>query len=117
VVELRSTGAAVLVLGPVPDPHSFVPTCLSEHLESATTCSPDRAVAVNDAGISGEERATAAGGGHYAVLTDAFCTAGRCPVIVGNQLVYRDDNHLTIDYAAWLAPVLDAHVTLAMDDG
>jgi peptidoglycan/LPS O-acetylase OafA/YrhL len=112
--ELRSTGAAVLVLSPVPDPHSFVPTCLSEHVGSATACSPDRAIAVNDAGIAQEERATAAGGGHYALLTDLFCTAARCPVIVGNQLVYRDDNHLTVGYATWLAPVLDAHVAVAM---
>ena len=114
VGQLRSTGAAVLVLGPVPDPHSFVPTCLSEHLDSATACSPERAVAVNDAGIAEEERATTAGGGHYARLTDLFCTAARCPVIVGDQLVYRDDNHVTVGYAAWLAPVLDAHLMRAM---
>jgi peptidoglycan/LPS O-acetylase OafA/YrhL len=117
VGELRSTGAAVLVLGPVPDPRSFVPTCLSEHLDSATACSPDRAAAVNDAGITAEEQATAAGAGHYAVLTDLFCTPARCPVIVGNQLVYRDDNHLTVGYATWLAPVIDAHITAAMAGG
>jgi hypothetical protein len=35
-------------------------------------------------------------------------------VIVGNQLLYRDDNHVTVGYAAWLAPVLDAHLMLAM---
>ncbi|MDP9429260.1 MAG: acyltransferase [Actinomycetota bacterium] len=116
VQQLRSTGASVLVLGPVPDPQSFVPTCLSEHLDSATACSPDRAIAVNDAGIAAEEQATAAGGGHYAVLTDLFCTAARCPVIVSNQLLYRDDNHVTVGYAAWLAPVLDAHLMLAMQN-
>jgi hypothetical protein len=117
VGELRSTGAAVLVLGPVPDPRSFVPTCLSEHLDSATACSPDRAAAVNDAGITAEEQATVAAAGHYAVLTDLFCTPARCPVIVGNQLVSRDDNHLTVGYAAWLAPVIDAHITVTMAGG
>jgi hypothetical protein len=35
-------------------------------------------------------------------------------VIVGDQLVYRDDNHVTVGYAAWLAPVLDAHLMRAM---
>ena len=29
VRQLRGTGAKVLVLGPIPDPHSVVPTCLS----------------------------------------------------------------------------------------
>ena len=35
VTQLRSTGATVLVLGPAPDPHSSVPTCLSGHLDDA----------------------------------------------------------------------------------
>jgi peptidoglycan/LPS O-acetylase OafA/YrhL len=108
VAQLRSTGASVLVLGPIPDPHSTVPTCLSAHLDDATACSPPRSVAVNDAGIAAEAAATAAGGGQYADLTALFCTAGRCPVIVGNALVYRDDNHLTIGYAQMLAPVVGA---------
>ena len=30
------------------------------------------------------------------------------PVIVGNDLVFRDDNHVTIAYAQALAPVLGA---------
>jgi SGNH domain (fused to AT3 domains) len=51
------------------------------------------------------------------VLTDLFCTPVRCPVVVGNQLVYRDDNHLTVGYATWLAPVIDAQITLAMAGG
>jgi hypothetical protein len=108
VAQLRSTGAVVLVLGPIPDPHSTVPTCLSAHLDDVTACSPPRSVAVNDAGIAAEAAATAAGGGQYADLTALFCTADRCPVIVGNALVYRDDNHLTIGYARMLAPVVGA---------
>jgi peptidoglycan/LPS O-acetylase OafA/YrhL len=108
VAQVRSTGAVVLVLGPIPDPHSTVPTCLSAHLDEATACSPPRSVAVNDVGIAAEAAATATGGGQYADLTALFCTADRCPVIVGNALVYRDDNHLTTGYAQILAPVVGA---------
>jgi peptidoglycan/LPS O-acetylase OafA/YrhL len=111
VGEIRATGAAVLVLGPVPDPLLTVPTCLSAHLDSATACDADRTRAVNAAGIAAEQAATVAGGGHYADLTDLFCTATRCPVIVGNTLVFRDDNHLTSSYAEWLAPVLAAEIS------
>ncbi len=117
VAQLRSTGATVLVLGPVPDPHSTVPTCLSAHLDDATACSPARPVAVNEAGIAAEQAATKAGGGHYADLTALFCTADRCPVIVGNTLVYRDDNHVTIEYAQVLAPVIGALADRALADG
>jgi hypothetical protein len=106
VGRLRAMGSAVLVLGPIPDPRSTVPTCLSGHLDDATACSPLRSDAVNDAGIATEMAATTAAGGQYADLTTLFCTAGRCPVIVGNNLVYRDDNHVTIEYAQALEPVL-----------
>jgi peptidoglycan/LPS O-acetylase OafA/YrhL len=114
VSRLRATGAHVLVLGPVPDPHTTVPTCLSGHLDDATTCSPSRAEAVNDNGIAAEAAATTAAGGQYADLTDMFCTAERCPLIVGNTLVYRDDNHITIDYAKQLEPVLAEVVDRAL---
>lgn len=108
VAQLRATGAKVLVLGPVPDPHTVVPTCLSEHIDDATACSPERSVALNAAGVVAEAVATAAGGGEYADLTELFCTAESCPVIVGNGLVFRDDNHLTIEHAQALAPVVGA---------
>lgn len=108
VQQLRGTGAKVLVLGPIPDPHSVVPICLSGHLEDVTACSPRRSTAVNEPGIAAESAATLAGGGQYADLTDLFCTADRCPVIVGNTPVYFDQRHLTIEYCRLLAPVVGA---------
>jgi hypothetical protein len=108
VQELRSIGAKVLVLGPVPDPHSVVPICLSGHLDDVTACSPPRSTAVNEHGIAAETAATQAGGGQYADLTDLFCTADRCPVIIGNNLVYFDKDHLTAEYTRLLAPVMGA---------
>ncbi|GAJ79460.1 putative acyltransferase [Nocardia brasiliensis NBRC 14402] len=112
--QLRATGASVLVLGPVPDPHSNAPACLSGHLDDAVACAPARPVAVNDAGIAAERTATVAGVGQYADLTELFCTAQRCPLITGNALIYRDDNHLTVTYAKALTPVLAALVDRAL---
>lgn len=106
--RLRATGATVLVLGPIPDPHSTAPTCLSAHLDDAVACAPARPVAVDDAGIAAERTAVTAGGAQYADLTELFCTARRCPLITGNALIYRDDNHLTVTYAKALTPVLAA---------
>jgi peptidoglycan/LPS O-acetylase OafA/YrhL len=108
VTQLRGTGSTVLVLGPVPDPHSSVPTCLSGHLDDATACAAARSDAVDAGGVAAERAATVRGGGHYADLTDLFCTPDRCPVIVGNNLVFRDDNHVTTEYAQVLAPVIGA---------
>ena len=108
VRQLRSTGAQVLVLGPVPDPHTVVPICLSGHLDDATACSPPRLAAVNQRGITAEAAATQAGGGQYADVTDLFCTTDHCPVIVGNTLVFLDWSHLTREYVQELAPVIGA---------
>ncbi len=39
-------------------------------------------------------------------LTDAFCDATVCPVVVGNILVYHDSHHLTSSYSHSLAGAL-----------
>ncbi|OBK45109.1 acyltransferase family protein [Mycobacterium sp. 1081908.1] len=107
VQQLRGVGAQVLVLGPVPNPYESVPICLSDHLDDAMACSSPRSKALNRAGIADETTATKAGGGHYENLTQLFCTADRCPVVVGDTMVYFDD-HLTSEYARALAPAMGA---------
>ncbi len=114
VQRLRGIGARVLVLGPVADPHTTVPTCVSGHMDNAAACAPARSEGLNDGGIAAEKAAVAAGGGQYGELSDVVCTADRCPVIVGNTLVYRDDNHVTVEYAKVLAPVLTEMIERAL---
>jgi hypothetical protein len=47
-------------------------------------------------------------------LSDLFCAADRCPVVVGNTLVFRDDNHITTEYAQVLAPLLTEMIERAL---
>ncbi|WP_040695620.1 acyltransferase family protein [Nocardia vinacea] len=117
VGQLRATGAAVLVLGSIPDPHTIVPACLSEHIDNAAVCTPARPDAVDDAGMAAEQAAATTGGGQYADLTSLFCTAASCPLIIGDNLVYRDDNHLTVSYARTLGPVIAALADRALANG
>ena len=117
VRQLRDTGARVLVLGPIPSPHQSVPMCLSGHLDDAGACALPRSTAVNDRGIAAEAAATEAGGGDYADVTTLFCTAQRCPGIVGNTLVYLDVSHQTLEYSRWLAPVIGALADRTLDRG
>ena len=72
---------------------------------------------MNHQGIAAESAATTAGGGHYAEITDLFCTADRCPVIVGNTLVYIDRAHVTIEYCRLLAPAIGALADRALAHG
>lgn len=117
VQQLRETGAKVLVVGPTPDLHSMVPDCLSTHLDDATACSTALSTAVNQPGIAAENSATKAGGAQYADVTELFCTADRCPPIVGNTLVYEDEFHLTPEYARVLAPAIAALADRALVSG
>ena len=71
-------------------------------------------MAFDQPGIAAESAAVKAGGGQYAELTDLFCTTSRCPVIVGNTLVYVDAGHLTIEYSRLLAPAIAALVDRAL---
>ncbi|MEU4386481.1 acyltransferase family protein [Promicromonospora sp. NPDC023805] len=40
-------------------------------------------------------------------LNDALCTADRCEEVVGNVLVYRDDDHISATYVRTVTPYLD----------
>ncbi|MCV7175842.1 acyltransferase [Mycolicibacterium sphagni] len=108
VQRLHSTGLKVLVLGPIPGPHFHVPACLSGYLDDVQACTPTRSAAVNEPGIAAETAAVTANGGQYVDTTGLFCSADRCPVIVGNTLVYLDDNHMSQTYARALTPVAAA---------
>ncbi|MEI8081070.1 MAG: SGNH hydrolase domain-containing protein, partial [Actinomycetes bacterium] len=91
--------------------------CLSGYLDDVQACTPQRSAAVNESGIVAETAAAEASGGHYADTTDLFCTAARCPVIVGDTLVYVDDNHMTLEYARTLAPAIGALADRALAHG
>ncbi|GAA3568549.1 acyltransferase family protein [Amycolatopsis ultiminotia] len=47
-------------------------------------------------------------------FTDYFCTGDSCPAVVGNVLVYMDDNHLTATFLTTLAPVVGKEMTDAL---
>ncbi len=45
-------------------------------------------------------------GAHLVDLTDAYCSGGTCPAVVGNVIVYRDAHHITATFSRTLAPFL-----------
>jgi len=51
----------------------------------------------------------------FADLTDQFCDDKMCYPVIGNVIVYRDDNHLTAEYAKSLAPALKKPLQEALD--
>jgi hypothetical protein len=43
-------------------------------------------------------------------IADAVCDAERCPPVIGNVLVYLDDNHLTATYSTSMADLLAGQI-------
>jgi hypothetical protein len=114
VERVRRLGVPVMVLGPTPKPPFDVPSCVSGHLDEVQACATPLTQAVNAVGRQAERAVAQSAGARYVDVSAWMCVQQMCPPIVGNLLVYRDDNHLTTGYAAWLTPVIDADINLAM---
>ena len=49
-------------------------------------------------------------------LSDAICLDDHCPAVVGNIIVYRDSNHLSVAYADSLQPLLAREMAPIFDE-
>ena len=112
----NSTGARVVLMGDDPYPQQDVPQCLSVHLSDTPACSiPKHYPYYNPGGIFQERSVASSAGAGYVDTDPWFCISTTCTVIVGNLLVYRDDNHITASYADWLTPAVGARLEVATD--
>ena len=125
ITTLRSSGARVLMLGPVESPDWVVPDCLSAHLDDVRACNvrPTEGhagpglVGYDNADITAEQTAVVRAGGTFVNVKPWFCAAATCPVIVDNLLVFRDNSHITVPYAAYLAPLVNDEINLLIPSG
>lgn len=116
VEKMRPSVGQILLLGDTPDQRPIVPDCLAENLSSVTECLTSRADGVNTGVLDAERSVAAAFNAHFEPTTDWVCTLDGCPVVVGNLLMYRDDNHLTTNAVLLLKPYLNAVITAALTD-
>jgi peptidoglycan/LPS O-acetylase OafA/YrhL len=52
------------------------------------------------------ERAAATAGADFIRTAHWFCFRDLCPTVVGDLITHRDDEHITVEYAEYLAPEL-----------
>jgi peptidoglycan/LPS O-acetylase OafA/YrhL len=105
--EVSAPGTKVYFVNDTPWQAGPAPDCLSAHLDRPSACVRDRksAVALPERRKLVEDAARASG----ASIIDPvpwFCTAAKCPPVIGNILVYRDQHHVTTAYSRLLAPLL-----------
>ena len=106
--RLEADGMRVIALGdtPAPGKDPTVADCASGSDPAACGRSRQRATATPDP----LRRAAASAGVPFIDPVDAFCGATRCPGVIGNVLVYRDDNHVTDAYMQTMTPWIEQRV-------
>jgi len=106
---LKAKGITPVLMEDTPYPGQDVPTCLSRHYTNVQLCNPIISSAYRDDMHQMLQDFDAAKV-HVLWTRQWFCTEAGCPTVVGNILVYRDDNHMTVTFASFIAPLLDAAI-------
>ncbi|MEZ0491233.1 SGNH hydrolase domain-containing protein [Kineococcus sp. TBRC 1896] len=114
VDALRSTGTEVLVVGDTPYPGEDVPRCVARDLDDAASCTLDEERALTfPRRRDAVARSVADSGAGYIDTTTWLCAGDRCPVVLGDTLVYRDHSHLSATAARRLAGAFIPHLPRA----
>ena len=106
---LNAKGITPVLMEDTPYPGQDVPTCLSRHYTNVQLCNPIISSAYRD-DMQQMLQDFDAAKVHVLWTRQWFCTEAGCPTVVGNILVYRDDNHMTVTFASFIAPLLDAAI-------
>lgn len=110
-VELENSGIDVVVLrdNPQYQEKTKLLTCVQQHRKNPDACALDlRRSLPHDRQLTAAAQTPSV---DLLDLTSLFCRGARCPVVIGNVLVYRDNHHISATYAKSLAPSLEAELT------
>lgn len=112
---LREHAQRVVFISDVPAMKDSAFECVSHNMSDVPACTTARNQAVRLPQIKAAELALARQK-HINTIdpTSWFCTPTRCPVIVGNIILYHDKGHMTPRWASFLAPVLSDALTPIM---
>jgi len=113
--RMARSGAQVVALRDNPDPTKAgvesTPACVEDR--SAAACATDQDVSLlPDPQVAAVEQTP---GAALVDLTGYFCQAGTCPAVIGDVLVYHQDQHVTMTYMRTLAPMLSAAIDEAVE--
>ncbi|WP_084145266.1 acyltransferase family protein [Amycolatopsis jejuensis] len=102
--RLDRAGIPVVALRDSPRYSFNLAACVAQRSPGDLACSTPRAAAVPEV-PSYERAADVPDNVTFMDFTDYFCDDRRCRAVVGNVLVYMDDNHLTATFHTTLAPI------------
>ena len=113
--RLRTAGMEPVLFLDSPDPYGSVPACAASHQADLTSCEPgvlrntERAVRTVALSIA-DDMSVGLIDPHVWLCVNATpdgeVDTTRCPVVIGDILVYRDSHHLSNTFVEWFAPIL-----------
>ncbi|MFD5601036.1 acyltransferase family protein [Leucobacter sp. NPDC058333] len=107
--RLEDQGIPVVAIRDVPDMGIDIPECVSANPDQLSSCSRDRSLAVDDRPYPEPDAAAGISNASVIDMNAWICPTDRCPAVIGNVLIWRDNQHLTATYARSLAaPLLNA---------
>lgn len=107
LLGLQADGIVPVVVGDVADPPNDVPTCLSRARQNIAVCESRDDDPLTTSVVDTIRSVTTELGVGFIDPTHWLCSDHRCPVVVGDILMYRDGHHLTTTAVLWLQPLLE----------
>lgn len=108
--DIEAMGPRVVAIADTPRWHKDPDACLAENLKCSV---PLKSVLRKDPFIDAARRAKDI---PLVQFNDIVCPEERCPVVVGNVIVWRDRHHLTATYSRSMAGIFGQRIDAAMEE-
>lgn len=105
---MRPSAGKLLIIGDTPLPAHQVPNCVLRVPGNLHYCGQTRADGVNRSRLDLERQIAAEYDGQFVSVTNWVCGTSFCPVVLGNILIWRDNNHVSATMSRYLAPFMAA---------
>ncbi|MFC8304075.1 acyltransferase family protein [Specibacter sp. NPDC057265] len=103
---LNAAGIQVLAFRDTPRFMQSVPECLENNPNDYAQCSTPTNE-IYPAVSPTDPPPPVLGKTSFIDLTSSFCSETSCPAVIGNVVVYKDDNHVTATYMKTLRPIFE----------
>jgi peptidoglycan/LPS O-acetylase OafA/YrhL len=107
---LRPAVQQLLILGDTPLPAHEIPNCLAANPRSVRHCITTRGPAIKQSRLQLETALAATYRADFVATSDWLCGTKECPVVLGNIVMYRDNNHVSATMSRYLAPFVQAAI-------
>lgn len=101
--QILGTGTELLALRGTPRAEESIPDCLASG-GSVMECGTDADSYQSDNPL---EEVPLGEAFHQIDVSDLFCRSGECPAVIGNVMVYLDEDHILPAYSETAAPYLE----------